>query len=53
MAHEKYADALSIRFHESTMKLLKHRAALEMRKPSDWVRQLVVKALQTDKGAKP
>ena len=52
MSYEKYGDALSIRFYESTIKLLKRRAALEHKRPSDWVRQLVVKELQTEKGGK-
>ena len=52
MSFEKYEDALSIRFHESTLKLLKRRAALEHKRPSDWVRQLVVQELQSEKADK-
>ncbi len=52
MSFEKYEHPLSIRFHESTLKLLKRRAALEQKRPTDWIRQLVVKELQTEKGSK-
>ncbi len=45
-SYEKYSNALSIRFHESTVTLIKARADMEGMRPSDWIRRLVIAELE-------